>query len=74
MVTVPIGSFVPHSPRNLVLGAYQSGRIPGCIRTGSKNSEAADSVVFIRGIYKNQQPVNGGRHDRSCFCCVSWGL
>ncbi len=29
------------------------------------------SDVFIHGIYKRQQPVNGGHHDLSCFCCVS---
>ncbi len=40
------------------------------IHTGSGNSEAADSGVFIHGIYKHQQTVNGGCHDRSCFSCV----
>ncbi len=47
-----------------------SGRFPDCIRTGSKNSEAANSDVFIHGIYKHQQPVNGGRrgfHDNRDF-------
>ncbi len=35
------------------------------IRTGSRNSEVADSDVFMCGIYKHQQPVNGERCDRS---------
>ncbi len=38
----------------------------------SRNSEAADSDVFIHGIYKRQQPVNGGRRDWSCWCF--WGV
>ncbi len=42
---------------------FPSGRFLGCIRTGSGNSEAADSDVFIRGISERQQPVNGGRCD-----------
>ncbi len=33
------------------------GPFPGCIRTGSRNSEAADSDIFICGIYKHQQPM-----------------
>ncbi len=49
-----------------------SGHYPVCIRTSSRNSEAADSNIFMCGIYKHQQPVNGGCRDRSCFCCVSW--
>ncbi len=47
-----------------------SGRFPGCICTGSRNFEADNSEVFIHGIYIHKQPVNGGRHDWSCFCCV----
>ncbi len=32
-----------------------SGRFPSCIRTSSRNSETADSDVFMRGLYKRQQ-------------------
>ncbi len=49
-----------------------SGCFSGCICTSNRNSEAADSDVFMSDIYKHQQLVNGGRRDRSCFCCVSW--
>ncbi len=43
------------------------GRFPDCIRTGSRNFEAANSEVFMHGIYIRQQPVNGGHHDRNVF-------
>ncbi len=33
-----------------------SGCFPGCIRTSSRNSEAADSDVFMHSIYKHQFP------------------
>ncbi len=58
---IPVGN--PISP---------SGHFPGCVRTGSSNSEATNINVFIHGIYKHQQQVNGGHRDWGCFCCVSW--
>ncbi len=45
---------VPREPVSL------SGHFPDCI-------QAADSDVFNCDIYKCQQPVNGERHDWSCF-------
>ncbi len=32
-----------------------------------RNSEVVDSDVFMCGIYKCRQPVNGGLRDQSCF-------
>ncbi len=71
------GAFTPHSSRNLVLGTSQQGgssepishlgHFPGCIRTGSRNSEAADCDIFICGIYKRQQLLNG-EHKRTQSC------
>ncbi len=55
---------VPREPVSL------SGHFPGRFAL-AEETEAADSDVFICGIYKCQQPLNGERHDRSCFCCVS---
>ncbi len=51
-------------PRELI---SPSGCFSGCICTSSRNSEAADSDVFMSDIYKHQKLVNGGRRDRSCF-------
>ncbi len=34
-----------------------SGRFPGCICTGSRNSEAADSNVFLSGINKRRDVI-----------------
>lgn len=50
-----------------------SGCFPGCIHTGSSNSEAANNDVFICCIYKHQ-PVNQGHPDQSCVFVVCHGF